>query len=188
MEISTRRDVERWLADRSAEVGISIAARASLRVIPILAAAIRPRVGLVSAVATDIVLPTLRANAVSWAAATTPVHTSNLRKAAQSAAADAERAIAQAKNLDRTSPDPIRAAAAAARAVIVNSVNLNLEAARAVASAANSATPQAIYAAVAADAKQVDAGTPATALALQPLWPTKPPSWSSALGLIARCA
>ena len=73
--ITSREDLERWLRDQPREVSVGIAARAALRVLPLLASAFeaqRRRKKSPRAVSTDIVLPAIRAMALPLAAAEYP--------------------------------------------------------------------------------------------------------------------
>ena len=50
LDFSKREDVERWLADKPRDVAVAFAARAALRVVPLLDTVLRPRGGRVSRV------------------------------------------------------------------------------------------------------------------------------------------
>jgi hypothetical protein len=69
---SDSRDVEQWLADKSPEWAIVIAARSALRSIPALASESRTTSGGVSAAESTIILPMFRAVCAAWVAANNP--------------------------------------------------------------------------------------------------------------------
>jgi hypothetical protein len=109
---SGRGDIGRWLrtiqpAKRRREVAVALAARAALRVTPLLAR--------------KLLLPSLRATASAWAAAKYPAQHSELRVSAASANAAIDEAAAaaidQAAGSDEAaSPASYEAASAAANA------------------------------------------------------------------------
>jgi hypothetical protein len=126
INFSNRDEVRRWLSNKPREVAVVFAARAALRVAPLLGRALGPRGGGAAKVGRDIVLPAFRAMAVPWVAGQYLIH--GAEAAARAAAADADAAVAAA--------------------------------------------------AVAADARNIDEGASASALATRPLWLAEVPSWA----------
>src|SRR5271166_6267510 len=93
VNFSDREDSRRWLdaiksAKRRREVAVAMAARAALRVTPLLSLGLG-KPGPRATVLSDWVLPSLRATALQWAAAKYPAHGSELRAAASAAASAA---------------------------------------------------------------------------------------------------
>jgi hypothetical protein len=120
VDFSNRGNIKRWLdaiqpGTRRREIAVALAARAALRETPLL--------GLEStqgerAVLSGFVLSSLRATAVSWAAAKYPAHGGELRAAALAAAVAATKArhIIPVAAKDVTYADTAAASAAAALA------------------------------------------------------------------------
>ncbi len=84
IDFSDREDVQRWLdtiepAKRRREVAVALAARAALRVTPLLGRELTRGKRSRATVLSDFVLPSLRATALAWAAAKYPAHGSELR-------------------------------------------------------------------------------------------------------------
>ncbi len=87
----------RWLADKPRDAAVALAARAALRVAPLLVNALGPRGGGASRVGKEVVLPVFRAAAVPWVACKYPTH----RPEISASAADAASAAADADLVDR---------------------------------------------------------------------------------------
>ena len=87
VEITNSKQLEEWLRDKPAEVGIAIAARAALRTVPFLTDLVQRDL---EKYATDIMLPVFRAMAASWLAGTWPSQGAAFRSAGLSAALSAD--------------------------------------------------------------------------------------------------
>jgi hypothetical protein len=184
VDFSNRDEVQSWLGaikpeQRQREVAVALAARAALRVLPLLARELargrRKRGEILSA----LVLPCLRATALPWAAGKYPAHGNDLR-----AANAAANAAAAAANAAANANDAANAAAAAANAA-ANAAYAAAYAATA-ADAADDAAYEATYeanddaaAAAADDAAVIDSGGSGALLAGTALWPTGAPSWAT---------
>ena len=86
VEIRNSENLKRWLMNRPREDAVAIAARAALRVAPLLMTALDEDT---EARRAAIVLPVFRALAASWVAAVGPTQGAKVRKAAYAAATDA---------------------------------------------------------------------------------------------------
>src|SRR5258706_41450 len=100
VDFSNREHVRRWLADKPRDVATVVAARAALRVVPLL----------VTGIATPgfkktLILPVFRATAVSWVAGRDPTLIAQLLRATR-AAADAAYAAADAAYAAADAADP----------------------------------------------------------------------------------
>ena len=99
VDFSTREDVKRWLdaiesETRRREVAVVIAARAALRVAPLLYTEVPKSKRKRDATLSAIVLPVFRATALPWIAAVNAIHGNELRSAAAAATAAAAAATA----------------------------------------------------------------------------------------------
>ena len=203
VDFSDREEIRRWLnrirpAARRREVATALAARAALRVMPLLGGELRqgksPRVTNLS----DFVLPSLRAAALPWAAARYPAHGSELRAAAR-AAADVESLFAAAFDAALAS-DSVFAASTAAYAAAAAATYAARAATAAGASdsvfAASTAVAPALAAgfaadfaaARAADVEAIEAGRSGAAVTAMPLWPNGVPYWANGAWLSLRAA
>jgi hypothetical protein len=163
IKFSNRDEVRRWLSNKPREVAVVFAARAALRVAPLLGRALGPRGGAAK-VGRGLVLPAFRGMAVSWVAGQYLTHGTEAARFAYAAAHAAARAAVG------PAADAARAAAAAARAAAAADVG-----------AARAAAEGAAYAAAhgratADDARNIEEGASASALAARPLWLTEVPS------------
>ncbi|MDV7340404.1 hypothetical protein RYZ26_12435 [Terasakiella sp. A23] len=146
--IESLDDYRKWLMGQDKQVAVAMAARISLRVIPVLFPVLNEAP---SEYATSIILPVFRANSAPWFAGTWPNQRGEFRAARTAAyAAAADRAAAAAARAGRT------AAAKAAKAARTAAADAAYAAARAAAARAVAA-----YAAAAADR---------AAAAFSPIW------------------
>lgn len=187
VDFSDRNEIRGWLehiepAERRHEVAVVVAARAALRVTPLLQGAVRWRVTHTRALA-DIVLPCLRGTALPWAASKYPARRNELRAAAVSAtaadAADAASAFATADTVFTANAAAAAANAAASPDAASASAFAAAAAAAAFAADAASASAFASDAARIDSRHSIDVRHPAAALAGMPLWPMGPPNWAS---------
>ena len=168
VEFKDREDIKRWLdqiepAQRRREVAVALAARAALRVLPLLSRELTQGRRTHTEVLSDLILPCLRATALPWVAGKYPTHGNVLRTAADAAATAATAA---------TAAYVARAAATAATAATAD------DAADAAAYAATAATAATADAATADDATLIDSGRSGAELAGAPLWPSgATPDW-----------
>jgi hypothetical protein len=127
VDFSDRDSVRKWLdhiepAERPREVAIALAARAALRVVPLLSAELTRVEPPRDIVLSDLVLPSLRASALSWAAAKYPAEAMSLT----SLAGDAAHSAADATNTAKTRNAEVAAgAASSAAAAVVNSIEVS---------------------------------------------------------------
>ncbi|MGX1785113.1 hypothetical protein ACWIGM_00145 [Bosea sp. NPDC055332] len=155
IDFGSREDVERFLTGKPPEWAMMLAARAALRVLPLLASAIAPRSKRLGAAApAAILLPLLRGTALPWLTALIP---GRGQRTVAAAADAADAAAAHAAHADAVAADASAAAAyaadAAARAADANvSVYTAADAPRAIVRAAARATARATDAAYAARA------------------------------------
>ena len=210
VDFSDRNGIRRWLdgiepAERRREAAIALAARAVLRVAPLLVTQLKAGINRPAVVLAEIVLPSLRATALPWVAAKYPAHGNELRAAARAAAfaaaypaaafaaypatAAARAAYAAAAEAADTAAfaadaaDAARYAAYAAAAEAADTARYAAyaaaaEAADTAAFAADAdAADAARYAAYAADAAFIDSGRSAAELAGLPLWADGAPDW-----------
>src|SRR5271166_5114831 len=118
VDFSKPGEIWRWLdtvgpEHRRREVAVALAARAALRVTPLLGQKrTRSNRGR-AAVLSDLLLSTLRANSLSWVAARYPAHARELGTTAYATYA-AARAVAAAASVHPPQAAATRAAAAAA--------------------------------------------------------------------------
>jgi hypothetical protein len=177
IDFSNRNDVRRWLLNKPREVAVVFAARAALRVAPLLAGALRPRRGGIDQ---NIILLAFRAMAAPWVAGHYPIHGLEVRAAsAHAASAAANIAATYAVYADANAVHAVNAAVHAAHA----SANAVVAAARDSANAAHASAYAACYDASyvdasSADALDVDEEANASVLAERPLWLTEVPTWA----------
>ena len=116
VDFSDREEVKRWLdeivpAQRRREVAVALAARAALRVLPLLGRELTHRARQRDEILSAVALPCLRATALSWAAGKYPTHGPEVSAVADAAAvaaraaADAARAVRVAAFADATFAD-----------------------------------------------------------------------------------
>ncbi|MGD0184187.1 MAG: hypothetical protein ABSC25_02945 [Roseiarcus sp.] len=187
VDFSNRDDIKRWLdaiepPERRREVAVAMAARAALRVVPLLGRELTRSRLTRGEVLSAIVLPCLRAAAAPWVASKYPSYGGELRAAA--AAAD-NAALAAAFAVAAT--DAAVRAAASSAAAACGAASGASDAAAALAAADGNAAEAAAYAhgfaayaeAIAADAALIDSGRSGAELAGMPLWPNGAPDWAS---------
>jgi hypothetical protein len=132
VEFSTSGDVRGWVrgiepAERRREVAVTLAARAALRVIPLVALALekpgtRQALPGNERVLYAVVLPLFGAAALAWTAARFPKRASELGRAARAAGRRAENAIGSIPSIPHTVSHAATAAAFAADTVHVDDV------------------------------------------------------------------
>jgi hypothetical protein len=186
---SDRNDIEGWLntikpARRRREVAVALAARAALRVMPLLGRELTQRKLSRGTILSEFVLPPLRALAVAWAAGKYPPHGNELRTAAVAARA-AVAAAADAAAPAFPAADAAFAARAAADAAAATEATAAAAALVARAAAAAAAAPSytaaadAAVLAFAADAAFIRSGRSGSDLAGTPIWPKGGPGWAA---------
>lgn len=163
------KELETWLNTQPRDVSLAIAARAALRVNPLLMSLVRAKP---AEYASTILLPVLRATAVPWASAGFPARGTDLRAAAYAAAAAATDAARAAATTDAATAYTAYTAYAAARAATASAAITATDAASAASAATASATASAR--AVGRDCMRVEQGTTAAHLANLPLWHDDP--------------
>ena len=180
-----QEDIKRWLYGKPRDIAVVFAARATLRVAPLLVTALGPRGGGVSSASRDLILPALRAMSAAWVAAqyATNHGATNfaiVRTAAAGAAAFAS--VVSAPSAAAAVADSAVYATSAASdaydtvASVASAVSASADA-RALAAPAAKARA-AIYAAAASDARCIDRGLTAAAMASRPLWASGTPEWA----------
>lgn len=178
VEFTNRENLERWLEGKPREWAVVIAARAALRVAPMLATALGMRVTM----GRDIVLPTFRGMAAAWVVGTWPSHGADLR-AAVSAAGDIAGAVSVSSTIAIGATFAAASATSACTAVTTPGAASASRAAHAAYAAAYVIDdPPDIWAAVSADATALEAEggfkERPTDLAIKELWPTGTPTWA----------
>ena len=188
VDFSEYEEVKAWLesiepAERRREAAVALAARAALRVAPLLRGELNQgKSGHTQAAPlSDIVLPCLRATALAWAAARYPAQGKELRAAA--VAADAVSATINGPLLGHAVTFALAAAAGAGAAATDAAATDVAAAASTISSASDAAATAAansVFTANAAtDVAFIDSGQPAADLAGLPLWQSAPPAWAS---------
>jgi TIR domain-containing protein len=181
VDINSREQLAAWLREQPREVSMLLGVRWTMRALPLL---VTYRGDLLS----DLVLPSFRVVAVSWAGVRYPAH--EMKQEADAARASAARAF------------PIAARAALVADAILASDVAIIQAgvafgargfaaaaaddpdarafaaaagARAIGVAATSSAADALWSAISADATQWEGGVAASDIAGSPLWPNDPP-------------
>jgi hypothetical protein len=167
VDINSWEEFEKWRGGQPREVSVALAARAALRVLPLLCEALRHKPNYV-------VLPVFRALAVAWTAAKY-----SLTKGYDAPSVDlgqfglASRAAVHA------------AVAAQAARVTVSDPSLAAEVFRRVDDAVQTAVAHvdiaALWCAVSKDATRIEEGKSASIIAGSPLWPQVQPDWVEVL-------
>jgi len=167
--------LEAWLQKQPREVAVAFAARAALRVLPIVQMA--QRASYKGDLLSDVVLPVFRATAVSWVAAKYAVHETELAMSAR-AAARAAALAATAASASEAASDAATVASDAASVASAPASGADTSAAPAFVfasafltdvAAANASTT-ALWSAISLDATRVDEGVEASDIAGSPLW------------------
>jgi hypothetical protein len=184
-DVTDRKQLAAWLNEQPPAVSVAIAARAALRVLPILVLEFQARGSRPpEEIAAALVLPVFRAAAVPWVAANYPTYGTELAAfaaaatAAFAAAADATAATARAAARAATAAATTAAFAAATDATAATVATAAAARAAARAATAVSASDAAFTAADAAltfDVRQIADGLGVADLAGRPLWPDTVP-------------
>jgi len=184
VDLDTREELAAWLRRQPRDVSLVLGVRWTLRALPMIA---KYQSDLLS----ELVLPSFRVVAVSWAAAKYPAY--ETREAATAARAAGARAFAATARAARAS-DAILAADGADEAAIRVAFAFAARAfagaaaddsegrafaaaagARAFAAFANDTAATAFWSAISSDATRCESGMPASEIAGMPLWPEDPP-------------
>jgi len=184
VDFSDRDDIKRWLdaiepAKRRREVAVAMAARAALRVTPLLGLELTRSQATVPS---GYVLASLRATALPWAAAKYPAYDSELHAAASAAVVYV---FAVGGAYAASARAAVRAAIGAVTAtygdahVYPDAATDACTAARAAADAVGTAAAGTADAAATADADLIDAGRSGSELMRFPLWSTPVPDWAT---------
>ena len=190
-KITDREELRNWLDDQSRKVAVCIAARAALRVLPVLRQEFESSLPE-EEISAALILPVFRAMAVSWVAASHPTHDTELIDAATASAsfsADAAAAASAASfSAVSAAASASFSAAAAASASFSAASAASFSAVSAAASASFSAAASASFSAAASasaastiwtaiswDTTEIEKGTAAEAVAARKLWPRNPP-------------
>lgn len=177
VEFSSRDDFEKWLDGKPREVAIALAARAALRVLPIVQEATRE--GYAGDFYKSIVLPVFRAVSISWVAAKYPA-----RKSERSFAAAAAEFATETVEAATFAVRPVASAAsyAAMCVAVTTTTKVSSIAARSAAAAidaaaltARSAGARLCWAALSIDATRIDAGETISVITAAPIWPQERP-------------
>jgi hypothetical protein len=176
VEIYTREQLWAWRQEQPREVSIAFAARAALRVLPILWGA---QAGVEDDFLADVVLWVFRATALAWAAAKYPSQATRLRSArafgAVAVRADTVRTAA-ARAAAMAAADAVRTVHESMNAATAVGVSAATTAAiDAAATAVTAANNHAFWSAISFDATRVEAGVAASVIAGLPLWPQDQP-------------
>jgi hypothetical protein len=192
IDFSDREEVKRWLdaiepAERRREVAVALAARAALRVVPLLIAEFDLHTDVRDVVLSEIILPIFRGMLVTWAAAKYPARREEFRAAATAAAANFA-PIDIATGAAGAAAFTLESAIAAVRLIAVpivdaiptavHAIDAAIHAAADAAGRAGEGTPGAGSASCDDDAEAIESGLSATEIAGNSLWPEGAPSWA----------
>jgi hypothetical protein len=168
--IRNEEDLKAWLQGKPPEVWAALAARAALRVLPVVGNAGHYRGDHTR----DIVLPVFRAVTVSWSAAKYPAHADELLDAHRDAGSIAGHARHSPADGRAAATVGGRAATAAAGFAALSAASDDDSAAcEAVANAADA--DSAVWSAVSTDAARIEEGVTASLMICSPLWPDGQP-------------
>ena len=180
-EFNNRDELKVWLNGRPRELSGVIAARAALRVLPLLAVEFSEGKLKPEAAASTIVLPVFRAMAVPWSAARYPDHGTDLVIRAAAAASGRSAALVAAAATTEAATHAARAAAhaalAATRVDAPAALADAIDALAVVAAVVHGKHAYALWKAVSIDATRLEKMDPVRSdiLASEPLWPERIP-------------
>ncbi|MGO9771291.1 MAG: hypothetical protein ACLPSW_17410 [Roseiarcus sp.] len=187
VDFRDREEVKRWLdaiepAERRRDVAVALAARAALRVLPLLGRELTEGKRKRGDILSYLVLPCLRATALPWTASKYPAHANELRvEAIQATDAAIVAAAAAAVAKVGVAASAANAAVYAAETVNAAADSATYTAAAAVEAGSYSAfvADTVAYDAYDADTAVIDSGRSGVALSEMPLWPKSAPGWAT---------
>jgi len=177
VEFSKRQDVERWLKNKPREIAVIIAARAALRVVPILSESVQQRGDKAGKRELSLILAVLRATAAAWVAIESPTRTAAAARSASYAAYNYDNSVAAAASSSSAVAAYTDEYAARGTAAIVICANASARVAD-IHGAGVEDTELIAYTAVSSDASLIDEGVQISTLSHLPLWLKGSPRWA----------